>query len=111
MNHLKSFNENILTDKQLSDLEDICLELKDIGYSVYILQRGESYLVKIYKIGRQPDETYSRIFLRTTYYKWSEIKDTVERIMYYVKLQGLNFECEEDSRLHLTGKVYEIRIS
>lgn len=106
MNNLKSFNESILTQDQLSDLNDICLELKDIGYRVFILQRDRGlYVVKIYKTQRIV-KRLGNIY----YYNWDEIKDTVERIMDYVELQGFSFRCETNQDRSY-AQIYEIWIS
>jgi len=66
-------------DEIFQDIEDICLELKDDGFSYY-LNKNYSFDVAFLEIRKG------------TGFKWPEIEDVVQRLKSYLISMGYNFK-------------------
>lgn len=88
MKHLKSYNESILYDNIRSNLEDICQELKDGGFGVYITYNSSVEQTSL--IIAKLDITTFRDAGDFNYspFKFADIEETVERIKEYMKSEG-----------------------
>ena len=76
MKYLKHIFES--TDKEiLQDLKDICLELEDIGYWIDIEKGTESRIMFVVNIRKRPD-----------FIVYRDIEDCIERMKYYMSLEG-----------------------
>ena len=88
MKHLKKYNEVALYDNIRSNLEDICQELKDDGFAVYITYNNS--VEKTSLVITRIDITAFRDtgeFLYTPF-KFTDIEETVERVKEYMKSEG-----------------------
>jgi hypothetical protein len=87
MKYIKSYNESSEKsyNKLCDDLSDICLELTDIGFKITFNSYGDDCPGS--KLRTQPGLSIS-IF--KSYFKLSEIKETILRIVHYMKIEGYN---------------------
>lgn len=77
MKYLKSFNESL--DKNIiQDLEDICQELKDEGFTINIDNNSAQQFITIYK----------KIKYGYKWFTYKDIEDVFLRIQDYIKQQG-----------------------
>lgn len=90
MKYLKYFNESALSEDVMQDLNDICLELTDVGFKVDIYNEDDHKDVIIFK----PNHGL---------FKYKEVKDVVERIKDYIKDQNYSIEIE---KVNKTGDPY-----
>lgn len=87
MKYLNSFNENVQPTRwrkyqEISDnLEDILLELKDLGYE---------FRVHI-EMPWNDDPSYIWLFNSQDKIKWEEIEEVIYRINTYIESEGYNF--------------------
>lgn len=119
MKHLRKYNEEIqddymnsilysLSKQQIDDINDICLEIKDIGYQAYLFTTNEypllgflegthQNLLKIYK-GTPVEDVNSIIgYKEVTARDWTyydEIQEVIERIQDYLTPQGFSVRGE-----------------
>lgn len=68
----------------LSDISDILLELKDINFNVEIDTKPDIIEITISK-----NKHYMRYGDRTSEFKYSEIEDTVDRLLYYTNQSNM----------------------
>lgn len=87
MNHLKSINEYYIDHniEIVRDLQDICLELTDVGFTCYCTPRGvDQYHSCIYGISIYKFDSERSLIV----FSYKEVAETVERIKSYMKQRG-----------------------
>jgi len=90
MKYLRKFNESIR-----EDIEDILLELKDIGFTIDIIPKQyKAYSTGTIFIEKSENEnyTYRDDGYNRLEFKWEEIKDCVLRLKDYLGKNFISFE-------------------
>jgi hypothetical protein len=104
MKYLKTY-ESVKKHEILQNIEDICLELNDNGFSYHLNKNYGSFNIEIRKgTDYDPDG-----------FKWSEIEDVVERIKSYLIPMGYDWSYDARKRndtnvLFKTDDIYVYRI-
>lgn len=86
MKYLKYFNEARLfnpNDPIKLDLEDICQELKDVGFNIEVLHLDEEFSMSEYRITIEKGQ-FSKWF------KVTDCREVILRMIDYMEMKGLN---------------------
>ncbi len=102
MKYLKLFNES-QSDSIIDDVEDICVELKDIGFQTGIGIPNRFYDKQL---------CYLSINRKGQYFDYNEVSEVVDRLIRYlgdkfIKLRILKDEIDDSDPIN----VYEIEIT
>ncbi len=95
MKYLKYFESNIIHSSIKEDIEDICLELSDIGFEIYVVKENSMQYdfgkpIYIIQISKKLDEETLSFAGDNEYFNYSDVEEVIERIKDYL---GNRFIC------------------